>query len=254
VTGLGLDAATVQAVLAFGLLCARVLPLASLVPWLGVPRGPWALVPALTLVLALCLWPASIAAPVALPLALPALAALALRELLIGTVYALALALPVRAFEWAGALTGRFAGEGGLPDAYGRLQLWVAVAAFFSLGGHRVAIAALADSVARRPVGVLDGRLDVAAVTFGSVRLAADAYALAVLLALPVAAAVGFAQLALALAARTAWASATAAAMAPVRAGLALIVVWMSALLLLSVLPRELERGLSAAARLLQAL
>lgn len=251
---LALDAATVQALCAFALLCARFAPLAWIVPWAGVRRGPWALAPALTLVLALCAWPAVAAQATPLPLSPLALAALALRELLIGAVYALALALPVRAFEWSGALSGRFAGEGGLPEVYARLQLLLGLAAFFSLGGHRVALAALGESVLRRPVGVLAGAVDAGAIALGSVRLVADAYGLALLLALPVAGAVAFAQIALALSARAALASAAAAAAAPLRAGVGLIVVWMSALLVLSALPREIERGLAAAARLLQAL
>ena len=201
--GLALDQAAVQALCAFGLLCARFAPLAWIVPWAGVRRGPWSLAPALTVVLALCAWPAVAAQPPALPLSPLLLAALALRELLIGAVYALALALPLRAFEWSGALSGRFAGEGGLPDVYARLQLLLGLAAFFSLGGHRVALAALAESVVRRPVGALGGGVDAAAIAFGSVRLVADAYALALLLALPVAAAVALAQIALVLSART---------------------------------------------------
>jgi len=252
---MALDTATVQALYAFVLLCARFAPLAWIVPWAGVRRGPWTLAPALTLVLALCLWPVVAARPPELPLSLLALAALALRELLIGSVYALALALPLRAFEWSGALSGRLAGEGGLPELYARLQLFLALAAFFALGGHRVALAALAESVARQPVGVLSGAgVDAGAIAFGSVRLVADAYALALLLALPVAAAVALAQIALALSARTVLASAAAAAAAPVRAGVGLIVVWIGTLIVLAALPREIERGLAAAARLLEAL
>jgi flagellar biosynthesis protein FliR len=254
VSGLVLDAAEAQSLCAFGLLWARFLPLSFVVPWVGLWRGPWALAPALTLVLALCAWPALGAQFAALPLSPIALLALAGRELLIGTVYALALALPLRAFEWAGALSGRFAGEGAAAEPYARLQLAVAVAAFFALGGHRVAIAALADSVAHTPVGVLGAPADAAAIALGSARMVADAFALALLLALPAAAAVALAEIALALSARAAAASALALSAAPIRAGLGLAVIWMGALLSLSLLPREIERGLGAAARLLQAL
>jgi flagellar biosynthetic protein FliR len=224
------------------------------VPWALVPRGPWALAPALTLVIALCAWPAVSLPAAGLPLSPLALAALAARELLIGVVYALALGLPLRAFEWAGALGGRFAAQSAGAEPFARLQLFAAVAAFFSLGGHRVAIAALADSVVRTPVGVLAAPADAGALALGSARMVADAVELALLLALPVAAAVVIAEIALSLSARAASASGLLLASAPLRAGLGLAVIWMGALLTLTLLPREIERGLAAAGRLLQEL
>lgn len=249
-----LEPAVAQTLAAFALLCARVLPIAWFAPWVGVRRMPVLLALSLTFVLALCLLPvASPAGP--LPLAALPLAALALREAALGLVYALALALPVRAFEWAGQLMGRFAGAGsGAESAYARLQLWLALAAFFAIGGHRVAISALADSVVARPLGAFTLSPNLQAVVLGSVRLLADAYTFALLLALPLAAAIALAEVALALASRAAWASALSLAAAPGRAALALVVVWMSVLVGLSALPREIERGLEAAAGLLHAL
>jgi flagellar biosynthetic protein FliR len=257
VSGLALEPAALGALGSFALLCARLLPVALLAPWAGVGRAPLSLPPAITLVLALCLWPAVAAQPGALaaPPSAFAFAALGLRELLIGAVYGIALALPLRAFEWAGELTAHFAGTADQRESspYARLQLLVAVAAFFALGGHRVAISALADSLAHRPLGVLSAATGAAAVALGSVRLVADAFALALLLALPVAAAVAFSQIALALSARAALTSAAAALAAPLRAGVVLLVVWTSGLFWLELLPSEIERALAAAVRLLAA-
>lgn len=245
------DAALLQQAALFALLLVRVLPLCLLAPFLAVGRAPLALSLAIALGLALCLWPAAQAAAPELPLSLLGLALLGVRELLLGLLYALAFALPLRAFEWAGALTGRFAFAGADP-AYGRLQLLLACAAFFTLGGARLAIATLAEAVARRPIGVL---ADFAppAIVWPALRLFADAFATALLLAAPVALALLLAEFALAIAARAAAGSALALVVAPARAVLALVVVCMAMRVLLGLLPEHFARGLSAAARLLGA-
>ncbi|MFI5307844.1 MAG: flagellar biosynthetic protein FliR, partial [Polyangiales bacterium] len=129
------------------LLCARFAPLAWLVPWLVVRGSPATLGVAATLVLALCAWPAAARVAPALSLSAWSLSVLGLREALIGLVYALALALPLLALSWAGRLYGRFSALDGAESALGTLQLWLAVASFFALGGHRVAIGLLVEGV-----------------------------------------------------------------------------------------------------------
>jgi flagellar biosynthetic protein FliR len=232
------------------LLCARLAPLAWLVPWAAARNAPPLVSIALVAVLALCLWPAAASAAPVLPLSLLSLLVLAVRELLIGVVYALALALPLRALEWAGRFAGHFAGAAGAETAYASLQLWLGVAAFFALGGHRVAIAALVHGIVQRPIGVLSPLRDFSGVALGSASLFGEAFASALLIALPVAAALALTDLGVALAARGAAAPTLPLVLAPGRAALALLVVWITIMLLIGSLPEVFEHGLRAARRL----
>jgi type III secretory pathway component EscT len=250
-----LEPQTLAQTLALGLLlCARLLPLAWLVPWIAVRDASAPLGVATVLVLALCLWPTAASAAPLLPVSLWSLLALGLREALVGLVYALALALPLRALQWSGELYGRFSRVPGTETAYGSLQLWLGVAAFFAFGGHRVAIAALAEAIVRRPVGALSSLYDLSGVALGSARLVGDAFASALLLALPVAVALGLAELGLLFSLRVAGASGIALALPPARAALGLVVVWIATLLLLGSLPGMFEQGLRAAQRLWESL
>jgi flagellar biosynthetic protein FliR len=243
-----LDPAALARAIALGLLlCARFAPLAWLAPWLAVRGSPAPLGLAVTLLLALCAWPAAAQAAGALPLSLWTLLALGLREALIGFVYALALALPLLLLQWAGRFYGRFGGLAFAEHALGTLQLWLGVAVFFALGGHRVALGLLTDSVLRMPVGGATALPDLGAVALGSARLIGEAFATALLLALPVAAAIGLCELGVALAARLATAPGTSLVLAPARAALGLLVVWIATVLLVDVLPELLRHGLGAA-------
>lgn len=251
---LGADdaAALVRNAALFALLCARLFPLCAVAPWLAVRRPPVAMTGALTIGLSLCLWPAAAAAgPAAFAPSWSAFALFATRELLLGLIYALALALPLLAFEWAGVFAGRFAGGALAEPGYAQLQLVLACAVFFTLGGARVAIGTLADAVTRQPLGTLARFADPLAFALSSVRLLADAFAAALLIALPVAIALLLAELALAFAARASSNAALVLAAAPARAALALLVVCLGTRLLLELMPASFERGLSAAARLL---
>ncbi len=251
----GLQPQALARELALGvLLLARLAPLCWLAPWLAVRRAPAPLALAVTLVLALCLWPVASAGAPALPLALSSLLALSLREALLGTVYALALALPLLALEWAGRLYGRFSGTPGSEHPYAALQLLLGVSVFFALGGHRVALRTLADALARRPLGAPAPLHALPAVALSSARLVGDAFASALLLSLPVGAAIGLAELAVALAARSAAGSGLTLALLPGRAALGLLAVWAATLILLGSLPELLTHGLRAARVLLQTL
>jgi type III secretory pathway component EscT len=250
-----LDEALLAQGLAVGLLlCLRLAPSAWLVPWACVRGAPGSVPLALIGLLTVCLWPVAAVAAPRLPLGLPALLGLGLRELLIGLVYALGLALPLRALEWAGWLQGRFAGIPGAEQTYASLQLWLALVAFFALGGHRLATLALADGLIRHPIGVLSPAGDVAALALGSARLVADAVASALLLALPVAAAAGMAELGWSVVARVASVPALPAALVPVRAALAMFVVCIGALVLFESYAGLFRQGLAAARRVWEAL
>jgi flagellar biosynthetic protein FliR len=234
------------------LLSARFAPLAWLVPWLAVRGSPAPLGIAATLVLSLCAWPAAAQVVPALPLSAVSLSLLGLREALIGLVYALALALPLLALQWAGRLYGCFGALEGAEHALGTLQLWLAVASFFALGGHRVAIDLLVQGVVRLPVGSPSMFQDLGAVALGSARLLGEAFGTALLLALPVAVALGLSELGVALASRMAAVPSATLVLAPARAALGLLVVWIAVLLVVQALPELLQHGLLAVRRLWQ--
>lgn len=228
------------------LLCARLAPIAWLVPWASV-RGATSLLPVLvTVVLAVCLWPVASAVPPTLPLSPLALLVFAVREALLGVVYAFALALPIQALQWSGVLVGRASLAPSAETGYASLQRALGVAVFFALGGHRLAITALADGILRRPLGMLSAFDNPSALALGSARLLGDAFASALLLALPVIAALMLADLVIALAARTASAPAFALALAPARAALALLLMWMTVMLWLGSAPDTLRRWFTA--------
>ena len=239
-----------QAFAVFVLASARVLPLAW-VATRGALRGVPLLTLALTFVLALCVYPSAAAVAPPLPLGLLALLSLCLRELLIGLVYALALALPLFALAWSGRLSGRLLKLPGAEVALGALQQWLGLAAFFALGGHRVAIAVLARGVAERPLGAIAAPAGLAVLALGSARLLADAFASALLIALPVGAALLLGELSLALAARAGSASYAGLVLLPARAAAALLLACVAVLLVSQMLPPLLRAGLASAQHLL---
>lgn len=228
------------------LLAARLLPLALLVPWLAIPRAPLSLSLAVTAVLVLCLQaPAAAAAP-QLPFAAATLAALALQELLLGLVYALPLALPLYAIEWSGVLSGR-ALSPAAERALSSLLLALAAASFFALGGHRVVLRVLAVELGRVPVGRVHAPADPTALVIGAAGLLGEAFALALLLALPVLAAVLLAELGVALAARGSGASNLHFVWPPLRPAIVLAASWIGVALLAQTLPTVFEQSLRAA-------
>jgi type III secretion protein T len=236
-----------QALAVAVLLAARLLPLALLVPWLAVRRAPVALSLAITVVLVLCLHaPAAASAP-ALPFAAISLAALALRELLVGLVYALPLALPLHAIEWSGTLSGRAFGAPGADRALASLLLTLSAALFFALGGHRVALRLLAGELARSPLGQVAAPRNPLALVGSSVQLLADAFALALVLALPAIAALFMSELGVALAARGSGARSLPLLLPSLRPLLWLAVTWIGVALLVQGAPGIFEHGLRAA-------
>lgn len=246
-SGAAIDA---QALCVLLLLCARMLPLALCAAQAGL-RG--ATSAALVLVLAACLYPSAAAAAPALPGISIALVALCARELLIGLVYAFALALPLAALGWSGRLSAKLASAPGAETPLATLQQWFGLAAFFSLGGQRVAIAVIAHGLRARPLGQLSAFSGSAALALESARLFADAFTAALLLALPAGAAMLLSELGLSLAARAANAPFVQPLLPPLRAALLLLVLCMAMLLLGALLPDLFRHGLSGASRMLGA-
>lgn len=207
------DTAEVRRWLTATLLVAlRLLPLAVM----SIPRGAGSTATALRLalaaMLAAALAPAALAGDPRLPEGAFALFLLGARELLVGTVFAIAVVLPFLALRWAGELTDLWRGSflyqalrpGERPSPLGSLYLMTSLALFFSLGGHRLAIEALADTLTRVPVGSVLAAAGLTQAAMGSVRLLGSAIALSAALAAPVAAAIVLAELAVGLLGRAA--------------------------------------------------
>ncbi|MGD8862398.1 MAG: flagellar biosynthetic protein FliR [Myxococcales bacterium] len=234
------------------LLAARMAPVATLVPFVA-PRAPGPLAPALTLVLVAALLPVALASAPVLPASLLVLSALSLRELLLGLVYALSLSMLLLPLRWAGAFIGRAtgaAGHGVSDGSLATLLLWGGVVAFFALGGHRLTIAVLADGLLSAPVGALSAPTDAAGLALGAARLFGDALSAAVLIALPVLAALLLAELGVGLSMRLASSVTSAAVVQSARPALALTVLLLSAAMLMARLPEAFRQGLQAASRL----
>jgi type III secretory pathway component EscT len=239
--GLGLDAAPLPRTLAAALLLlARMLPLGVL----AGARAAWPVALAIPAALALGLLPSALANSSAdLPLAPLALLALAPRELLLGALYALWLFVPLSAFEWAGRLTGLGLRAPSAERATGQLYGALAAAAFFALGGQRVALRALALHLARDPLGQLAVYTDLGHAALASVALASEALVVAVTLALPVLAALLLAELAVGLVARGSG-SPLALSLLPLRPALGLLLLLSALTIALQLLPELLAHGL----------
>lgn len=238
------------------LLVARLLPLVLLVPVFGVRGAPAAWLVTASVALAAALLPSASASAPALPSDLLALSLLTVREVCLGTLYAFALALPFWALEWGGRLTDQW--RGALPDgrgasAFGDLYLWIGIAAFLGLGGHRVVIAALADGLRSHPLGVVASDGGLAALAMSSARLAADALAAALMVAAPVAAVLVLFDLALGVVARATPALPGFVLAVPVKAALAIGVALMGSAVLLGQLPGAFTEAFAAARRLIEA-
>jgi type III secretion protein T len=235
------------------LLALRLLPLVLIAPWLAASYAPRLVQLAITACLVVCLLPIAVTPHTlaALPESAVSLALLGLRELLIGLVLGVALAVPVLAVRWAGELIGVAVGtpqDGESP--YATLHGVLAAALFVTLGGHRLALAALARSLESAPLATLTLPDNALAIAAGSAALLADAITSAALIALPVLIALALSDALLALFARL-----TSTAFLPDLAGtsralLALAVVWMSLAALIGSLPGWFDNALAQALKL----
>ncbi|MCA9600738.1 MAG: flagellar biosynthetic protein FliR [Myxococcales bacterium] len=155
--------ATVLGALKLGVLvAARVAPLTVFAPWISLRSAPAVVRAAVILALTLALAPLAAHAATDVPEHVP-LVLLAVREAMVGTVFALASALPFVALDWSGQLVDTWRGAslaeviapptGERTSPLGDLYLLFGVALFAAAGGHRVAIAAFARSFDAIPVG-----------------------------------------------------------------------------------------------------
>jgi len=234
------------------LLALRLAPLVLLAPWLAAGYAPRLVQLAITACLVVCLLPsAGTPNTLELPESFFALALLGLRELAIGLVLGVALAVPVLAVRWAGELIGVAAGHAqqqGSP--YAELHGLLAAALFVTLGGHRLALAALAQSLQTTPLGLPSMPSNATEIALGSAALLGHAMTTAVLIALPVLIALALSDGLIALFTRL-----TSIAFLPDLAGasralLTLAVVWMGLAALIGALPAWFDSALTQTLRL----
>jgi len=188
-----------QAAAVFALLWLRLAPMTVVLPVLGLPSRPVVASGALSLTVALCLWPVALLSSSALPDGALPLLPLALRELLIGGVLALALAGPLLSLRWAGALadrlldpdSGQAPAAGAIGDAQAdtplsSLYLWCGLLLLLSMGGHRLVIETMGGHLIDTPIGATAAVSALRPALLGSARVVGDALLLSVSLAAPV--------------------------------------------------------------------
>ena len=202
-----------QTLAVVGLVGARIAPLTVFAPWLTLRRTPplvrASIIVALTVGLApMALGSAELSAANGVEYA-----GWVLREVMIGTLFAIITALPFYALDWAGRLVDTWRGAalaeviapptGERTSPLGDFYLLFGIALFLALGGHRLALEVFAESLVQTPIGGALPSEHMAAITFGAARLTGDAMAFAVAVAAPAAAAIVLVEVSLGLLART---------------------------------------------------
>jgi type III secretory pathway component EscT len=127
----------------------------------------------------------------------------------------------------------------------GQLYLWVGLAAFFVLGGHRVALSLIGDGLLRHPPGAA-ANVSWASLAMGSAGLVADALTLAIMVAIPIALALLLMELTMGAIARSGAALAVDGMLLPARAALGLGFALLGAAVLVGELPVIFETSLRA--------
>jgi type III secretion protein T len=238
------------------LLALRLGPLVLIAPWLAAGYAPRLVQVAITACLVVCMLPVAVTPEaLALPSGALSLALLGVRELLIGLVLGVSLAVPVLAVRWAGELIGIGFGssqsqEQPTESPLATLHGLFAAALFVTLGGHRVAIAAIARSLEAVPLATLTLPASSTAIVTGSALLLGQAIATAVLIALPVLIALALSDALLAWFARLSSVAFLTDLAGTTRAVAALAVVWMSFAALVGSLPGWLDGALTQALKL----
>ncbi len=245
------------------LVAARLAPLTILAPWMTLRDAPMTTRGAVMLALTVALAPlAAASAPPEVAGGAWAVGALALREVLLGTVFALASALPLYALDWGGRLVDIWRGAsmaeviapptGERTSPLGDVYLLGGVALFAAIGGHRLAFAAFAQGLAAAPVGVLPDASTVASVAGGAGRLLASALAFAAAVAAPAAAAIVAVEVSLGLVARAAPQIPVFFAGMPLRGAVGIAALLLSVSLLFAHLPADFADALATAEALLR--
>jgi flagellar biosynthetic protein FliR len=201
-----------QMILLAALVAARLMPVVYLVPYLGGQTLPQPVKMGVALALTVLVYPAvwQTGAAALLPAGALEITALVLKELVVGLMIGFVAALAFDALRVAGQLIDVSRGQTMATAMVPQLKAQASVSAdllyqlgvvmFLLTGGHRLFLAALVKSYVMLPPQLFPSfGANLQAVTFGIVRLAADAITLGVLLAFPVVAAILLANIMLAL-------------------------------------------------------
>lgn len=236
------------------LLALRLAPLVLIAPWLAAGSAPRLVQLAITVCLVICMLPVAVTPDaLTLPSGALSLVLLGLRELLVGLVLGVSLAVPVLAVRWAGELIGiRFsmADDTEAESPLAALHGLFAAALFVTLGGHRLALAAIARSLQAVPLATLSLPGNATAIAAGSALLLGQAIATATLIALPVLIALALSDALLALFARLSSIAFLPDLAGTTRAVAVLAVVWMSLAALVGSLPGWFDSALAQALKL----
>ncbi len=236
-------------------MAARTLPLAWLAPWLGWRGTAAAARVVVATVLALALTPLALESAPPLPDGWLPLCLLGVREAGIGAAFAVAASVPLWAFGWTGGLIDRWRGGvvGASEGPLQTLHVAASVALFVLLGGHRLALAAFADTFADAPVGAGSAG-DLAAFALGAGRLVTATLGLALSFAAPAAIAFVLLEIALGLAGRAAPELRLYFAGMPLRAGLGVAVALLGLAVALPRLPPLFASSIEVARALVRQL
>ena len=254
-----------QSILAVALLvAARVAPLTIFAPWLALRKTPALIRSSLVLALTVSLTPLALLTVdlSLLPKSLVLLVLLALREVLIGTVFAVVTSLPLFGMDWAGRLTDTWRGAsmaqilapptGEQSSPLGNLYLMLGIAIFVSIGGHRLALSAFAEGLAVAPVGVPLLASSMTNISFETARLTGAALAFGVALAAPAAASIVTVDVSLGLIARSAPQIPVFFAGMPLRAATGIFAVLIALSLTVGQLPQIFSDAVASAAQLIR--
>lgn len=252
----------------FGLTLVRVLPISVLAPFVSLPKrsgAPVIVRAGITLALAAVLTPIALSSAasasgghslIALTQPFPFLLA-AMRELTVGLLLGLAIGLPLHAMGWSGQLIDTWRGasnaqsvgvSGESTSPLGAFMFAFSLALFFALGGHRLALMALADAWSSTPVASAGDGFTSSAL--GAARLTADALALAVSVAAPAAVALLLLELGMGLVGRTAPQIPVFFASMPLRAATGIAMLLLSLSATAALLPDQVRAFVHAASRL----
>jgi flagellar biosynthesis protein FliR len=241
-----------RAVPVFALVLARTMPLAFAAPWLGWKGTALFARVAVGGVLSVALTPIALASAPDLPAGFLSLAFLAVREVLIGLSFAIVSSLPLLAMEWTGELVDRWRAD--RPGPLGTLHIGAAVALFVVVGGHRLALAAFAQSFSETRLGAPSTASDLADFALGAGRIVTSGLELAVAFAAPAAISFLALEATLGLAGRAARELRIAAIGTPLRAALGVAVALFALSAALPRLPALYEGSIEAARALVSRL
>ncbi len=256
---LGGETAVLHVLAVGALVAARVAPLSVIAPWIALKGAPVLVRTAIVLALTVSLAPLALElAPASLPGGWE-LAVLALRETLVGSVFALLSSLPFFAVDWAGRLTDTWRGaslaeviaphSGERTSPMGDLYLLGGIAFFVAIGGHRLAIAAFAEGLSAVPPGTVDLAGGIPEAALSTMRLAASALAFAAAVAAPAAVAIVLVEVSLGLVARAAPQIPVFFAGMPLRAATGIAAALLAASVLVGELPLAFREAIDSAAR-----